>query len=354
MALRLAVLAIGIISLVVFTSDSLRSIRPAFAGPGDPVLVGAGDIATSSAQHDEDTAQLLDNIAGTVFTLGDNAYNTGTAMEFADYYEPTWGRHKLRTKPSPGNHDYYTANATGYFGYFGAAAGNPDDGYYSYDLGAWHIIVINSNCGEDEVGGCQAGSLQEQWLRLDLALHPATCTLAYWHHPRFSSGSIHGSQSYMQPIWQALYDYGADVVLSGHVHNYERFAPQDPTGLADPARGIREFVVGTGGNDTLYPFNAPIANSEVRDAVTYGVLKLTLHAASYDWQFVPAGIGTFTDTGTAGCVSLPIGGIARLPKVTRTGGQGPWVTTLLGITAVAVIGALALGGGVWWARRRIR
>ncbi|MCH7718695.1 MAG: metallophosphoesterase, partial [Chloroflexi bacterium] len=153
------------------------------------MLVGAGDIASCASSGDEATADLLDGIAGTVVTFGDNAYQSGTESEFADCYEPTWGRHKARTRPAPGNHDYITPGASGYFEYFGAAAGDPSKGYYSYDLGAWHVIAINSNCSQ--VGGCDAGSPQEQWLRADLAESPTSCTVAYWHHPRFSS-SLHG------------------------------------------------------------------------------------------------------------------------------------------------------------------
>ena len=262
-----------------------------------PVLVGAGDIANCSSNGDEATASLLDDIPGTVFTTGDNVYPDGTAAEFANCYDPSWGRHKARTYPSVGNHDYHTSDATGYFDYFGAAAGEPGKGYYSYDLGAWHIIVLNSNL---EVG---AGSPQEQWLRTDLAAHPTTCTLAYWHHPLFSSGIRHGSDSSMRPLWQALYDFGADVVLNGHEHNYERFAPQNPEGASDPARGIREFVIGSGGR-SHYPIVVPIANSEVQNANTYGVLKLTLHPDSYDWEFIPEAGKTFTDSGSGTCVKI--------------------------------------------------
>ncbi len=265
--------------------------------------MGAGDIALCGSGGDEATAQLLDAIfsggaPGNVFTAGDNAYNSGTASEFADCYEPTWGRHKARTKPAPGNHDYNTGGASGYFGYFGAAAGDPSKGYYSYNLGTWHIIVVNSNCSE--VGGCDAGSPQEQWLRADLAANPAVCTLAYWHHPRFSSSSTHGSSTLTQAIWQALYDYDAEVVVSGHDHNYERFAPQDANGGADPAGGIRQFVVGTGGK-SHYSFGAPIANSDVRNGDTYGVLKMTLHSTSFDWEFVPVAGKTFSDSGSQSC-----------------------------------------------------
>src|SRR6185436_1341966 len=258
------------------------------------VFVGAGDIADCASSGHQATANLLDRIAGTVFTLGDNAYLSGTTSEFATCYHPTWGRHKARTYPAPGNHDYGTLNGAAYYNYFGAVAGNPATGYYSYDLGDWHMIVINSNCLS--VGGCEAGSPQEQWLRSDLAAHPALCTLAYWHHPRFSSG-FHGNTLEMQPIWQALYDYNAEVILNGHDHDYERFALQDPTGAADSAQGLREFVVGTGGR-SHYAWQAIKPNSEVRNNTTFGVLKLSLYSSSYAWQFVPEPGKTFTDTGT--------------------------------------------------------
>jgi acid phosphatase type 7 len=261
----------------------------------DAILVGAGDIANCSSEGAEATATLLDSISGTVFTTGDNAYPDGSAEEFANCYDPTWGRHKARTYPSLGNHEYHTSDAADYFDYFGSMAGELGKGYYSYDLGAWHIIALNSNIP------IRGGSPQEQWLRADLAAHPVACTLAYWHHPRFSSGVEHGSSRSMRPLWQALYDYGADVILAGHEHNYERFSPQDPRGVADPARGIRQFVVGTGGR-SHYPFGNPIANSEVRNDNTYGVLKLTLHATSYSWEFIPEAGKTFTDSGTAPCV----------------------------------------------------
>jgi hypothetical protein len=268
----------------------------AFITDNDPVLVGAGDIAECDGGADEATAALLDNIPGTVFTTGDNAYPNGSDADFMNCYDPSWGRHKERTYPAPGNHDYSTEGAAGYFNYFGAAAGEPGKGYYSYDLGSWHIIVLNS---EIRVG---AGSEQEQWLRADLAAHPVNCTLAYWHQPRFSSGDVHGSSVRMQPLWQALYDYGADVVLAGHEHNYERFAPQDPQGAADPVRGIRQFVVGTGGF-SHYPITNPITNSEVYNTDTYGVLKLVLHRDNYSWEFIPEEGEIFTDSGTAPCVT---------------------------------------------------
>jgi acid phosphatase type 7 len=262
------------------------------------VLVGAGDIASCVSDGDEATASLLDAIGGVVFTLGDHAYEAGTPIEFEACYEESWGRHKARTRPTPGNHDYLTAGASGYFDYFGAAAGERSRGYYSYRLGSWHIVVLNSNCGE--VGGCDSGSPQGQWLRANLAANPAPCTLAYWHHPRFSSGP-HGSDSTVQAFWQALHDHRAEVVLSGHDHTYERFAPQDAEGRFDPARGVRQFVVGTGGA-THHRFAGPAAaNSEVRNDDTFGVLKLTLYPSGYEWQFIPVAGRTFTDAGSAPC-----------------------------------------------------
>lgn len=268
---------------------------PAASPTPDLVLVGAGDIASCESDGDEATALLLDGIPGTVFTTGDNAYQSGTFDEFINCYDPSWGRFKDRTFPSAGNHDYGTVAAAGYFRYFGPVAGNPEEGYYSYQLGDWHIIVLNSNLS------VATGSRQEQWLRADLAAHPSICTVAYWHHPLFSSGSLHGGNSDMRPLWQALYEFGADVVINGHEHNYERFEPQSPDGVPDPVRGIRQFVVGTGGM-SHYSFGAPVPNSVVRNTGTDGVLKLTLHANSYSWEFIPEAGGTFTDSGTAACV----------------------------------------------------
>lgn len=266
---------------------------------GDPVIVAVGDIAGCDYDEDEATAQLVDAIPGTVINLGDSVYPDGTAAQFNDCYDPTWGRHKARTRPAPGNHDYHTENASGYFGYFGAAAGDPTKGYYSYDIGDWHVVVLNSECAA--AGGCRGASPQMLWLQADLAANPSTCTLAYWHHPRFSSSATHGSNPQYDDFWQALYDAGVDVVLNGHAHVYERFAPQDPNGVADPARGIRQFIVGTGGYG-LYTFADPEPNSEVREANTYGVLKMTLHATAYDWEFVPIAGRTFTDSGSTSCV----------------------------------------------------
>ena len=258
-----------------------------------PVLVGAGDIASCAYDADEATAKLLDSIPGVVFTAGDDAYPNGTPGQFTRCYAPTWGRHKARTRPSPGNHDYDTPGGAGYYRYFGAAAGPPGRGYYSYEVAGWHIISLNSNIA------MAAGSPQEQWLRADLSLHPASCILAYWHHPRFSSGE-HGSSTAPQPLWQALYDAHADVVINGHDHTYERFAPQTPTGSLDSTRGIREFVVGTGGAE-FYNFPTIRAHSEVRQNTTHGVIKLTLRADAYAWEFVPVAGGTFRDAGSGRC-----------------------------------------------------
>ena len=262
------------------------------------VLVGAGDIAVCGEPYDEATADLLDGIPGTVFTAGDNAYPSGTLQQFEDCYDPSWGRHKARTRPSPGNHDYATEGAAGYFEYFGEAAGDPDKGYYSYDLALWHIVVLNSNCQRID-GDCAAGSPQETWLRQDLAANPRLCTLAYFHHPLFSSG-IHGGTDHAADLWQALYDFGADVVVSGHDHIYERFAPQDPDGNHDPQNGIRQFIVGTGGR-MLYNVGDPAPNSEVIENETFGVLKLLLHPAAYEWEFIPIAGQTFSDLGVDNC-----------------------------------------------------
>ena len=231
-----------------------------------------------------------------VLALGDIQYEVGAVDAFEASYDASWGRVKPVTRPVPGNHEYHTAGAAGYFEYFGAGAGDPTKGYYSYELGNWHVVALNSNCAA--VGGCDAGSAQERWLRADLAAHPSRCTLAYWHHPRYSSGR-HGSDSSYVAFWQALVDADADLVLVGHDHDYERFAPQDAGGRRDLERGIREFVVGTGGKN-LRPFTRVSPNSEARDATSLGVLELTLGANAYEWRF-RAAVGSFTDSGSASC-----------------------------------------------------
>jgi hypothetical protein len=276
------------------SGTSAISVTAAPPASGGVVFVGAGDIADCSSSGDQATATLLDGISGTVFTAGDNAYEDGSALNFTNCYQPTWGRHKARTKPAPGNHDYHISGAADYFAYFGSAAGPSGRGYYSYDLGDWHIVSLNSEVS------MSTGSAQEQWLRADLTASTKQCTLAYWHKPRFSSGTAHGSLSSAQPLWQALYDHGAEIAIAGHEHNYERFAPQTPTGAADPTKGIREFVVGTGGRSHYTGFNK-IANSEVFNGSTWGVLKLTLGSGTYSWQFIPVAGATFTDSGSGQC-----------------------------------------------------
>jgi len=282
---------------LVFTLLPLGS-----AGPGDTqqevILIGAGDIADcTDLAGAEATAKLLEANPGTVMALGDLAYPDGTPENFK-CYDKTWGRVRDRTRPAVGNHEFHSLGASYYFQYFGAAAGDPKTGYYSYDLGSWHIVVLNSECMQ--VGGCGAGSPEEKWLRADLAAHPAGCSLAYFHKPRFSSGLNHGNDPEVGAFWQALYDFNAELILNGHDHDYERFAPQDPNGNADPKRGIREFVVGTGGKNHR-EFGIPKPNSEVRNNDAFGVLKLTLKATGYDWKFIPEAGKTFTDSGSGSC-----------------------------------------------------
>ena len=257
------------------------------------VFVGAGDIADCGPGAAA-TARLLDALGGTIFTAGDNAYDAGTEADFAACFAPTWGRHLARIRPSPGNHDYLTAGAAGYFAYFGDRAGPAGRGYYSFDLGAWHIVSLNSNVS------VAAGSEQDRWLAADLAAARQRCVLAFWHHPRFSS-SLHGSDARLTDMWRTLYDARADLVVNGHDHSYERFAPQTPSGAADPIRGIREFVVGTGGAP-LYPFVQIEPNSEVRYNGGWGVLKLSLDETGYAWAFIPAEGAAFADSGTGVCV----------------------------------------------------
>jgi len=300
-----AMLASAVAALVVLGSYQSRSAQ---AQTTSAVVVGAGDIASCTSNGDTATARLLANIPGTVLAIGDNADREGSLAQFRNCYRPTWGRFKARTQPVVGNHEYRTSGASGYFNYFGAAAGPVGKGYYSYDRGAWHIIALNSECEYWATGykdGPSQCSTQKQadmiaWLKEDLAANSSTaCTLAYFHQPRFSSGQG-GNALETQPIWDALYAANADVVLSGHDHVYERFAPQTPSGQLDTARGIRQFVVGSGGVNHGR-FNTIKANSQVRNASAYGVLKLTLNSTSYSWKFVPEAGKSFTDSGTYSC-----------------------------------------------------
>ncbi len=255
------------------------------------IFVGAGDIGQcGNGGVPQATARLLDSIGGTVFALGDNAYPSGRAQDYRDCYDPAWGRHKGRTRPVAGNHEYDTASGAAYYDYFGPNAGPPGAGYYSFELGNWHVIALNSNIA---VGRASA---QAAWLRADLAGSSAKCTIAYWHFPLFSS-SKHGNQAQMREFWRILYDAGADLALGAHDHVYERFGPQDPDGSPDQERGIREFIAGTGGAPP-YPFVDVKPNSEVRMSAN-GVLKLALKSGGYDWDFVPvSGPG---DSGSGTC-----------------------------------------------------
>jgi parallel beta-helix repeat protein len=262
-------------------------------------LVGAGNVARCDRTNDEATGRLLDNIPGTVFTTGDNVFASGSATDYTNCYGPSWGRHKSRTRPTPGDLDYQTAGASGYFGYFGNAAGSAGAGYYSYDLGDWHVVALNSTVST------AAGSPQEQWLRADLAASPKRCTVAYWHHPRFSSSGT-ARRDEVKPLWDALYAAGVELVLNGHYRVYERFAPQTPDGVADPATGIRQFTVGTGGISTN-SFGAAQPNSELRRTNVYGVLQLTLATDAYTWRFVPGGGKKFSDSGSGACHDGPAG-----------------------------------------------
>jgi Bacterial Ig domain/Calcineurin-like phosphoesterase len=274
---------------------------PAVSFAQTSILLAAGDVASCTTEGDEFTAQILDVHPGTIAVIGDVSQTDGSLASFLKCYDPTWGRHKARTRPAPGNHDYRTLGAEPYYAYFGELAGPPGLGYYSYDLGAWHIVSLNSNC---MFVSCAEGSPQEQWLRADLATHPAACTLAYWHHPRFSSGRTPQLED-TAPFWDALYEAGAELVLTGHDHIYERFAPQTPNGDSSSAYGIREFIVGTGGfsHSGLQP--VPLANSELRNNDAFGVLELALEPAGYSWTFLSVPGGTLADSGTGTCHNPP-------------------------------------------------
>lgn len=266
-------------------------VGPSAGGDALAVLVGAGDIGWCGSPGAEETARLLDGIPGIVFTAGDNAYFSGSPSEYRDCYDPWWGRHLSRTRPSAGNHDYETPGAAGYFAYYGALAGPAGLGYYSYAAGSWHVVVLNSNVS------MAAGSPQDQWLRGELGAHQASCVLAIWHHPLFSSGK-HGNDPRSTDAWRALQSNGADLVINGHEHLYERFAPQTADGMPDP-RGLRQFTVGTGGA-VLYSFTTVRPNSEVRYNNSFGVLKMTLRSRGYDWEFVSTR-QAIADSGSASC-----------------------------------------------------
>lgn len=271
------------------------------AAAADPVLAAAGDIACPTTQplarkscHQVATAALVGGLnPSAVAVLGDTQYETGALPDYLTSFDPTWGAFKGLMRPASGNHEYSTPGAAGYYQYFGAAAGDPTRGYYSYDLGSWHLVVLNSNCG---FVPCTTGSEQEQWLRRDLAAHSRSCSLAYWHHSLFSS---QGGDPRMADIWRTLRLANVDVVLSGHNHVYERFRPQDVAGTPDPVRGPREFVVGTGGKN-LGLIRRVRANSEAHDTESFGVLAMTLSARGYSWRFVTEDAGV-ADAGSAAC-----------------------------------------------------
>ena len=314
-------LGAGIVIVLGLVGLSIASSRQeATAAPGDPVIVAAGDIAcdpssssfkggngtTSSCRQLATSNLALAANPSAVLLLGDNQYYCGGLDAYNQSYDKSWGRFKAITRPSVGNHEYLTsggtgctaanAGAAGYFQYFGAAAGQPGQGYYSFDVGAWHLIALNSNCGS--AGGCSRTSPQGQWLAADLAAHSNTCVAAFWHIPLVSSGGRANNNT--RSFWDQLYAADADLVLSAHDHLYERFAAQTPAGALDSALGLREFLIGTGGADHT-SLTATAANSEVREDKTFGVMKLTLHATSYDWEFAPIAGGTFVDTGTTSC-----------------------------------------------------
>ncbi len=293
----ISTIAFGV--LVAFAVAALTAV-PATGRPATVTMVGAGDMTSCSHANDTDTARLLGRIPGTVFTLGDNVDPRGTAQNYRDCYAPTWGRYKSRTRPAIGNHDYDgTVRAEPYFDYFGTArAGTVRRGFYSYDRGAWHIVVLNSNC--DRIDGCGKTSVQGRWLRKDLARNANRCTMAYFHHPLYATGNGTATAQ-VKPFWTMLQKRGADLILSGHAHRYERYAPMTPNGRRS-ANGIRQFVVGTGGEPggtEIHREDAP--NLQVVKHSVSGVLRLSLKPGSYSWRFVPVAGQRFTDSGTSRC-----------------------------------------------------
>jgi hypothetical protein len=320
-----------LVILLLLSSPALN-LTSAKAGPtpvSDPVVAAAGDVVCGQLTSPRApcamlaTSKAVEKIdPDAVLVLGDTQYECGRLKDYQAFFTPSWGRFLDKIHPAIGDHEYHVSDdkgnpclgappgAPGYWAYFGAAANPRDpscqvfcDGYYSFDLGSWHLIALNSNCGP--VHGCGAASPQNQWLRADLASHPNTCTLVYMHHPLFSSGA-HGNSpttTAMVPFWETMYEAGVDVVLAGHDHDYERFAPQTPDGQLDNEQGIREFVVGTGGrnHDQVNDGKGRLPNSEVFNDETFGILRLDLHETSYDWRFVPVHGGVFTDAGKGKC-----------------------------------------------------
>ena len=298
-------LATVVLGMLVACVAAALTAGPGLGRTATVTLVGAGDIASCSQANDSATARLLGNIPGTIFTLGDNVYPYGSAENFRNCYAPAWGKYKKRTRPAVGNHEYYDENyasttaAGPYFDYFGRRAGVRGEGYYSYDRGAWHIVVLNSNC--DKAGGCESDSPQGRWLRNDLANNANhQCTLAYFHRPLYSTGTnVVGPD--VKPFWDMLHDRNADLIINGHAHRYERFAPMTPSGTRSD-NGIRQIVAGTGGQpggDEVSLADAP--NLQRVKTGVFGVLRLNLRADSYAWKFVPVAGETFTDSGATSC-----------------------------------------------------
>jgi hypothetical protein len=282
----------AIIALYGLTSSAVEAeVR----NSSSVTVLAAGDIAVCRSPGAKETAKLIENMAGTVLAVGDLAYPNGTRANFKKCYEPTWGRFKDRTLPTPGNHEYITPGAAAYFDYFGGRAGEKGKGYYSVDLQGWHIIAINSSIGTG------AGSEQMDWLQKDLSKNKAPCILAFWHHARFSSGP-HGDNVYMDPIWETLAQHHASIVISGHDHSYERLAPLDAMGQVDEQHGIRSFIVGTGGA-RLYNFSLRRPYSEAWNGKTWGVLKLNLFQGGYSWEFIPVAGGHYHDSGEGQCAA---------------------------------------------------
>jgi acid phosphatase type 7 len=297
--MRMTVLVVGAMAsaMVLACMAAVLTAVPGASQTRTVTLVGAGDIGRCDDRSDSKTARLVGKIPGTVFTLGDSAYPDGTREQFRDCYDPTWGKYKKRTRPTAGNHDYHTAGAKPYFNYFRWRAGRPR-GYYSYDRGAWHIVALNSNC--EEVGGCDWRSAQGRWLSTDLDRHRGRCTLAYFHHPLYASGSGYDSPK-VKPFWHILYNYHADVILNGHAHRYERFARISPSGERSSARGIRQFIVGTGGAPGGSQQGPDEPRVQAKKVGAPGVLKLHLGSGFYHWRFVPVAGRNYTDSGKARC-----------------------------------------------------
>jgi acid phosphatase type 7 len=293
------VLAVGAIAsaMVLACMAAVLTALPGASQTRTVTLVGAGDIAGCDFKADRKTARLLGKIPGTVFTLGDHGYPDGTAAEFQNCYDPTWGKYKKRTRPSVGDQDYATSGAKPYFDYFGWRAGRPR-GYYSYDRGSWHIVALNSNC--KEIGGCEWKSAQGRWLRTDLERHRAKCTLAYFHQPLYASGNGYDSPK-VRPFWHILYNHHAEVILNGHAHRYERFARITPSGERSSARGIRQFIVGTGGKLGGKQHGPDEPHVQAKKVGAPGVLKLELGSGFYHWKFVPVAGRNYTDSGRARC-----------------------------------------------------